>query len=246
MSENKENKSTDMEKIIKYICFNKLSCLCGADEHLGSSINLQGLVKCLELTKDIPGDFVETGVWRGGASMLAQAFFMKNKINKKVYAADSFEGLPRPQVEKYPVDAGDIHFKLPSLSVSREEVEENFRQINLLNENVIFVEGWFEDTLPILRESLDKISLLRLDGDMYDATWNSLVNLYDKLSIGGIIIIDDYSTHFRCKKAVLDFREKYEITEEIKDPEEPDDYFGLGSTSTGRSSGGVAWWIKEK
>jgi hypothetical protein len=110
----------------------------------------------------------------------------------------------------------------------------------LLDENVIFVEGWFEESLPPLRKRLDKISLFRLDGDMYDATWNSLINLYDKLSVGGIIIIDDYSTHPRCTTAVHDFRKKYVITEEIRDPNQLDDSLELG----GRS-GSVAWWIKE-
>jgi|15BtaG_2_1085339.scaffolds.fasta_scaffold00689_9 hypothetical protein len=231
-------------QMIKYICRaepNKLSCLCGADEQIGKSLNLEGLVKLLEATKDIEGDYIETGAWRGGSCMLAKYFYDYNQINKKVYVADSFKGLPPPQPEKYPVDIGDIHHTIPSLSVSRKTVEDNFRKANLLDENVIFVEGWFEESLPPLRKRLDKISLLRLDGDMYDATWNSLINLYDKLSVGGIIVIDDYSTHPRCRMAVHDFRKKYVITEEIRDPNYHDDSLELG----GRS-GPVAWWTKEK
>jgi O-methyltransferase len=65
-------------------------------------------------------------------------------------------------------------------------------------------EGWFKDTLP--SAPIEKLAILRLDGDMYSPTMASLVNLYPKLSRGGYIIIDDYGSTEPCHKATDDFR----------------------------------------
>jgi len=181
-------------------------------------VDWPGLNKLQELIKDtiennIDGDFIETGVWKGGMCILAKCIYDELQINKKVFVADSFEGLPPPDIEKYPCDKGDIHYSLPGLSISLEQVQDNFRLFDCLDDNVVFIKGWFKDSLPTA--PVEKLSILRLDGDMYEATINSLDNLYHKLSVGGYCIIDDYEGHAGCKQAVNDFRIKHNITEEL-------------------------------
>lgn len=160
---------------------------------------------------NIDGHFVETGVWKGGACILAKSIYNELDPSRKVYCADSFEGLPKPSSE-FPQDSGDTHYLDPMLSVSLEEVKSNFEKFNLLDEKVIFIKGWFKDTMPNFPD--DKISILRLDGDMYESTIQVLNALYDKLSIGGYCIIDDYH-HKGCELAIRDFRDKKNITSPI-------------------------------
>jgi O-methyltransferase len=160
----------------------------------------------------IEGDFIECGVWRGGISIFVNEIFKSLNENRKVYLSDSFEGLPKPNPEKYPMDSGDIHWTLPELSVSLESVKENFKIFGDINDNIIFLKGWFKDTLPTCE--IEKICILRMDGDMYESTIDTLVNLYPKLSIGGFCIVDDYG-HKGANKAVHDYRDEHNITDEI-------------------------------
>ena len=182
---------------------------------------IENLKYCLEnvIANNIDGDFIETGVWRGGLCILAKSIFDFYHVDKKVFVADSFEGLPKPNAELYPADAGDLHHLFDGLRVSKEEVEQNFRQFDCLDNNIVFLKGWFKDTLPLLKEN--KFSIIRLDGDMYESTMDSLKNLYSRLSIGGYCIIDDYN-HRGCQMAVNDFRTSYNITEPlIRDDGQP-------------------------
>jgi O-methyltransferase len=174
--------------------------------------NLQEAVETV-LRENIPGDLIETGVWRGGCCILMKAILTAHgDMNRRIYVADSFQGLPPPNVEKYPQDAGDKHHVHGFLEVSKQQVEENFRMFGLLDENVVFLQGWFKDTLP--NAPFQKLSLMRLDGDMYESTMDALSSLYDKLSIGGFCIIDDYALP-GCRKAVDDFRALRKIHEAI-------------------------------
>jgi O-methyltransferase len=171
---------------------------------------LKNIRECYEnvIKNNIPGDLIETGVWRGGACIYMNAL---NKIygqKRRVFVADSFEGLPVPD-SRYPADSNDIHHTIKFLAVSLEEVMGNFKRYNLLDDNVVFVKGFFEHSIPMA--PIDKLSILRLDGDMYSSTIQVLDLLYDKLSIGGYIIIDDYALP-GCKKAVDDFRRNHNIT----------------------------------
>lgn len=167
------------------------------------------------LAEGVEGDLIETGVWRGGACIFMRAVLAAYGIgDRRVFVADSFEGLPKPDVEKYPADKGDTHFIYKQLAVSREEVENNFRRYGLLDDQVVFLEGWFKDTLP--KAPIAKLSVLRLDGDMYGSTMESLENLYPRLSRAGFCIIDDYD-YPACKAAVNDFRSAHEIDSEVKD-----------------------------
>ena len=109
---------------------------------------------------------------------------------RTVWAADSFAGLPAPDAA-FPADADSTLHKLKPLAVSRSEVEQNFALYGLLDEQVAFLEGWFKDTLPTVRDRT--WSVIRLDGDMYESTLEALENLYPGLASGGFCIVDDYS-----------------------------------------------------
>ena len=177
---------------------------------------LENIQFCIEqiLTNGIKGDLVETGVWRGGAVIFMRAVLKAYGItDRSVWVADSFQGLPKPNNEKYEHDLEDEHHLQPILRVSLEDVKYNFKKYDLLDEQVKFLKGWFKDTLP--SAPIQNISLLRLDGDMYESTIDALSNLYSKVSVGGYVIIDDWNAIKACKKAVQDFREKNNIQDEI-------------------------------
>jgi O-methyltransferase len=176
---------------------------------------LDNLHACIEIVirEQVPGDLIETGVWRGGACI-----FMRAALNaygdqtRKVWVADSFEGLPRPD-GRYQQDEGDLHWTMShTLAVSLDQVKANFFRYGLLDERVHFLKGWFKDTLP--KAAIERLAILRLDGDMYSSTMDTLVNLYPKLSRGGFTIIDDYQIE-SCRKAVADFRESNKINDAI-------------------------------
>jgi O-methyltransferase len=162
---------------------------------------------------NIEGDLIETGVWRGGATIFMKAYLEMYDMDKKVFVCDSFEGLPMPDVYKYPDDLGDTHYQVDFLRVSLEEVQNNFKLYNLLDNNVIFIKGWFSDTLEN-NDLIKTISILRFDGDMYGSTMDVLNNLYDKVVNRGVIIIDDYCLP-NCAKAVTDFMNNRDIRNEL-------------------------------
>lgn len=183
---------------------------------MGSLQNIQTLLEDIIKNK-IPGDYVETGVWRGGSCIFANAVLKAWGENRSIYACDSFEGWPKPKEDEYPVDndvKSDIWMN-EFLSVPLEIVKENFRNYDLLTDNVKFVKGFFTDTLPNL--DVEKIALLRLDGDMYVSTIVALENLYPKLSVGGYVIIDDYGVDNleNAYRACEDYREFHDIDDEI-------------------------------
>ena len=174
--------------------------------------NIQQAVETV-LRENVPGDLVETGVWRGGACILMRAILKAHGDEfRRVFLADSFAGLPKPDPSKYASDAGDQHHVHEFLAVSKEEVEENFRKYNLLDDRVVFLKGWFKDTLP--SAPFDALSVMRLDGDMYESTMDALNSLYRKLSVGGFCIIDDYGLP-GCRAAVDDFRKRERIDEPL-------------------------------
>jgi hypothetical protein len=166
------------------------------------------------IENDVKGDLIETGVWRGGATIFMRALLMAYGItDKTVWVADSFDGLPKPDEKKYVQDRGDKHFEEDVLKVALEDVKRNFAKYDLLDEQVQFIKGWFKDTLPVA--PINRLSILRLDGDMYESTMDALVHLYPKLSSGGFILIDDWGAVKACRQAVEDYRNKHEITDEI-------------------------------
>jgi O-methyltransferase len=173
------------------------------------------------LAHHVPGDLIETGVWRGGATIFMRGVLKALGIaDRNVWVADSFEGLPVPDEERFPVEAkthrGPMMNKAYGhFAVGLEEVRRNFQAFGLLDDQVRFLRGWFKDTLPTA--PINQIAVMRLDGDYYESTMDGLVNLYDKLSIGGYAIIDDYGedTWTYCRKAVDEFRSERRISDPI-------------------------------
>jgi hypothetical protein len=164
------------------------------------------------IERGVEGDFIETGVWRGGASIFMRGVLKAyGCTDRKVWVADSFEGLPPPDADAYPVDKDSVFHNFPQLAVSMEQVQANFAKYGLLDAQVVFLKGWFKDTLPMA--PIQKLAIMRLDGDMYESTINALDNLYGKLSIGGFAIIDDYGIVPECKQAVHDYRVRHSISD---------------------------------
>jgi O-methyltransferase len=189
--------------------------------------NLADLVTRV-LEEGVPGDLIETGVWRGGSCILMRGLLKAyGDQTRSVFAADSFVGLPPPNEERYVQDKGDTLYLYPELAVSVEQVKANFAKYGLLDDKVEFLQGLFKDTLPALRGR--QFALIRLDGDLYESTMDSLVNLYHAVPVGGFVVIDDYGAIPACREAVTDFRASRGITENI----ERIDWTGV-------------WWRKER
>jgi hypothetical protein len=164
------------------------------------------------LARGVPGDFAETGAWRGGACIFMRGVLKAHGItDRTVWAADSFEGLPPPDPKKYPADADVDPSAAGLLAVSLESVQASFARFGLLDGQVKFLKGWFRDTLP--SAPIRALAVLRLDGDYYESTMDGLVNLYPKVSSGGYVIVDDYGSTPGCAKAVDEFRAKRGIAE---------------------------------
>lgn len=177
---------------------------------------LDALHYCVEdvLDRRVPGDFIETGVWRGGAAIFMRGVLkVRGETGRTVWAADSFAGVPPPNVQKYPLDAGNNFSDYPELAIPLEQVQENFRRYGLLDDQVRFLKGWFRDTLP--RAPIQRLALMRLDGDLYESTIDALTHLYPRLARGGYAIIDDFGDVPACRQAVVDYRAAHGITDEI-------------------------------
>jgi O-methyltransferase len=178
---------------------------------------LTSLQRCVEtvLADDIPGDLIECGVWRGGACILMRAVLAVYGDEKRnVWVADSFLGVPPPDKENYIADENlRLDLAADVLAVSEADVKANFKRYGLLDGHVRFLAGWFKDTLP--DAPIGSISLMRLDGDLYESTIQALDSLYPRLSAGGFCIIDDYHAINACRQAVTDYRDRHEITAEI-------------------------------
>jgi len=161
------------------------------------------------LEEGVPGDLMETGVWRGGASIFMRAaLFVHGDKERCVWVADSFAGLPEVDMAAFPED--EVWSPLSGwLAVSQADVEANFRHYGFLDDRVRFLPGWFRDTLP--NAPVEQLAVLRLDGDFYESTFVALEALYGKVSPGGFVIIDDYGGVPQCKQAVDDFRADHAI-----------------------------------
>jgi hypothetical protein len=177
-------------------------------------VRLDNIQACIEdaLAHDVPGDVIETGVWRGGATIFMRAVLAAHGVyDRTVWVADSFAGLPEPDPARFPLEAKAHHGPVMQQGYQRfaaglEEVRANFARFGLLDERVHFLPGWFKDTLP--QAPIERIAVMRLDGDYYASTMDALTNLYDKLATGGYAIVDDYGEESwtYCRRAVDEFR----------------------------------------
>ena len=163
------------------------------------------------LDKKVPGDLIETGAWRGGTTIFMRAVLRAYAVSDRVvWVADSFQGMPRPQTSGDGWDLSAVEY----LHVSLEQVKSNFAKFGLLDDQVQFLVGWFKDTLP--SAPIEKLSILRLDGDLYHSTKDALANLYFKVSRGGYVIVDDYYSWEGCHRAVTEFLSENHIRAAIQ------------------------------
>lgn len=176
---------------------------------------LDNLQACVESVVEdgVPGDLIETGVWRGGACILMRAILRVHGVgDRNVWLADSFQGLPAPSLN---ADQGYDLSESSYTKVSLEQVQEAFQRFGLLDPQVKFLKGWFKDTLPTA--PIGRLAVLRTDGDLYESTMDVLNSLYHKVSTHGFVIVDDYHDWPPCRQAVDEFRTRNGILDPIQE-----------------------------
>lgn len=187
-------------------------------ETMVSLARLDNVQHCVTevIRQGVPGDLIEAGVWRGGTTILMRAVLAAYGDNeRRVWAADSFEGLPKTDPAHYPSDAGlDFFAEIPELAVDVEQVKANFARYGLLDAQVEFLVGWFKDTLPAA--PIHQLAVARIDGDLYESTIDAISALYPRLSVGGYLIVDDYNDIKACRHAISDYRVEHGIDERIE------------------------------
>ena len=186
---------------------------------LGSEANVDNVQFCVEevLNDEVPGDLLEAGVFLGGQAILMKGILdIYGVTDRKVILADSFEGLPEPDADSNMDDviAHELLKKVGLFAAGEDVVQDNFQRYGLWDERVVFIKGWFSDSLPTA--PIDKLAIMRLDADYYQSTMDALTNLYPKLSVGGWVILDDYGHPLGCRQAVHEFREANDITDPIQ------------------------------
>ena len=168
------------------------------------------------INKKIKGDFIEAGIWKGGAiALMAGILNVTKTTNRRVIGVDSFEGIPPAKPELYPADAAHVGCEKIEILANNsiDEVTGYLNRLGLLdNNNIRLIKGWFCDVLPELVKENPSFAVVRLDGDTYESTIQCLENLEPYTSNGGYIIIDDYFSWSGCKQAVDDYRVKNCIT----------------------------------
>jgi hypothetical protein len=166
------------------------------------------------IENNIAGDFVECGVWKGGSSMIiAKTLSLLNEKSRKIYLYDTFEGMSNPSEND--MDAKKRDAKKLLMNADKEdarsiwcvstieEVQKNLSTTQYPQDNLIFVKGKVEDTIP--KNIPSTIALLRLDTDWYESTLHELRHLYPLLQNSGVLIIDDFGHWEGAKKAVLQY-----------------------------------------
>jgi len=162
---------------------------------------------------DIGGDFVECGVWKGGSAMImALTLLSLNVTNRKLYLYDTFEGMSPPedvdvnihhQTAKYLLENNDKKSSLIWCYATEDDVRANLLSTGYKAENLLFLKGKVEHTIPNMMP--EKVALLRLDTDWYNSTYHEMLHLYPRLTKSGVLIIDDYGHWVGAKKAVDDY-----------------------------------------
>jgi O-methyltransferase len=176
---------------------------------------LENVQACVESVLDdgVEGDLIEAGVWRGGVAILMRAILeVRGVTERTVVAADSFEGLPPVDSENHPEDVA-VGLE-GEFAVSLDRVRANFSRYGLLDGQIQFAEGWFDETLSAFSDR--RWAVIRVDGDRHESTMDALENLYPNLAPGGYLIVDDYGAFRACRRAVHEFRDAHEIREPIR------------------------------
>jgi O-methyltransferase len=185
------------------------------DAHtLASRAAVDNVQFCVEnaLAAGIDGDLIETGVYRGGLGILMRGVLKAwGETERKVYCADSWEGLPAPGADIDDAVAHDVLKSIDHFAVSLESVKQTFARYGLLDDQVVFLKGWFAETLP--NAAFEKLAVARLDGDYYESTRDAIQSLYPKLQIGGWLIVDDYGLPVGARRAIDEYRHEHSISE---------------------------------
>lgn len=210
----------------------------GQAETMIGLVRLDCIQACVEkaIREGVPGDLLEAGVWRGGAAIFMRALLLAfGDPTRAVWVADSFEGLPPPDIDHFTQDSIDLS-GYKDLAVGLDEVKANFARYGMLDDRVHFLKGLFKDTLSVA--PIERLAVLRLDGDYYESTIQGLEALYEKVSPGGFVIVDDFFVLEPCRRAVEDFRVANSIDDEIITVE------ARGGTEDPRGVGASVYWRK--
>lgn len=163
-------------------------------------LNLYRMARYLNRSA-LPGAIVECGVWNGGSAAMMTAACRDTGFARDLWLFDSFEGLPRPTQNDNQTER--THYFEGWNKGSIENVERIFRKLDLPLDKVNFVKGWFDQTLP--NATVPQIALLHIDADWYDSVSTVLNQLYDRITPGGYVVLDDYDFWEGCNRAVHDF-----------------------------------------
>ncbi len=173
------------------------------------------------LRKGVPGDFIECGTWRGGASFLMADRLRRAGVSgRRVWLCDSFEGHRPPQAIdgaaalSYADDTGSPYYH-DNCRVDVDDVRDSARRLGLEPWTRI-VKGWFDATLPVVRADIGAIAILRIDCDWYASVRCALDCLYDSVSAGGVIIFDDYYDYDGCAIAVHEFLAERRLADRLE------------------------------
>jgi len=164
--------------------------------------------------EEIEGDLVECGVWKGGSMMAAAMTLSRLGVaDRDLYLFDTFAGMPEPTEEDVssPYDGYSLHKRWSLhdksdtewVGVPVETVRANVESTGYPAERIKTLVGMVEDTIP--SEAPARIALLRLDTDWYASTKHELVELFPRLAVGGILIVDDYGHYEGARKAVDEY-----------------------------------------
>jgi O-methyltransferase len=173
---------------------------------------LDDLQACVEsvVADGVEGDAIEAGTWRGGASILMRATLDSLGDERTVCVADSFQGFPAADPRERPEAELDV---FDFLAAPLDDVRAAFERFGC-DERVRFLPGFFEETLPGLEDQ--RWAIIRMDGDSYEATWQTLESLYPRLAVGGYVVVDDYGALDECRDAVDEFRRHHGIGERLE------------------------------
>ena len=158
----------------------------------------------------IPGDIVECGVWKGGSSMIAALTLLAMRdTTRRLWLYDTYEGMTEPSDKDVRArDGTSTHQTWASQQRSdvnlwtyspQADVEANLYSTGYPKENILFIKGRVEDTIP--SSVPNRIALLRLDTDWFQSTYHELNYLFPLLSQNGVVVLDDYGYYKGAREA---------------------------------------------
>jgi O-methyltransferase len=169
---------------------------------MSGTAKLFGVIEALRYIDraKVPGAVVECGVWRGGSMQAAALTLLEcHDTERELHLFDTFEGMPPPSDVDVRFKDGQTAEELMQTSdkdaaiwaiAGLDDVKQGMAETSYPAEKIFYHRGRVEETIP--DQAPDQIALLRLDTDWYESTRHELDHLYDLLSPGGILIIDDY------------------------------------------------------